>query len=146
MSQKQGGKGKSSSPSDIGYWKRVSPEAQRAKRIARHAARLIRLGHFASIPNALKAAINSCEPKGKIDYGRHIPKPDHRHMVMTEAIKRTARFPLHIVISEGVTIAWSENQSDAITAIALMAPRRQYTHDLLYDTGRRQVISSRNTN
>jgi len=40
MAQKQGGKGKQSSPSDIAYWKRINPTTQAAKRLAKHRARM----------------------------------------------------------------------------------------------------------
>ncbi len=145
QSQKQGGKGKSSSPSDLSYWKRISPERQRTKRIARHAKRLLKQDpYYKGMPNALNAAINGCEPKGKISYG-HARKPlPLTKTVLSDNIRTTVHFPVHIVISEGVCVEISPRQSDAVARINMLAPSQQYSHELLHDSGRRELISARN--
>ena len=72
MAQKQGGKGKSSSPSSIAYWKRVSPTAQKTKRAAQHARRMGK-----SLPELQKAGAFSLPefPKLRTEDAARFPIP-----------------------------------------------------------------------
>ena len=145
MAQKQGGKGKSSSPSDLGYWKRVSPERQRAKRIERHARRLLAQGKFSTTPNALKAAINFCEPTGKLVYPRK-PQifPPQRVVFNSNAHDlRSPIFPIDQIIASGVILESSSRESDALACIAMLGTHVAYQHIRQLPSGRRILISSR---
>lgn len=73
MAQKQGGKGKSSSPSSIAYWKRVSPATQKAKAAARHARRM---GKTPTQLAASGAYLGLPEfPKTRPDFSPTLPVP-----------------------------------------------------------------------
>ena len=122
MAQKQGGKGKKSSPSDIGYWKRVNPEAQRAKRIERHARKLLKHGGYENTPNALKAAINHAETNPQDFPKTHRSKPfSPDRVILSDRIPdfRKAHelgHPIFSLVCNGRILQQSLNESECLLA------------------------------
>lgn len=111
MASKQGGKGKSSSPSSIAYWKRVSPDAQKAKRIAKHCRRMgLTMAQLAN-RNGLPTVAN---------YPRqHIPAPAQfavfSRPVDAAGCAKPGENP-RLVICEGVAI-WAGGRDGAAASV-----------------------------
>jgi len=119
MAQKQGGKGKSSSPSSVAYWKRVSPSAQKAKRANQHAKRmgkthtkLIEAGAF-SLPEF---------PKLRASFSPTLPVP----MASLRELPNVAKLGGGFVIADGVILdaATRTNELHAAYGNSRTVPRR----------------------
>jgi hypothetical protein len=130
MAQKQGGKGKSSSQSDLNYWNRLKLSGGRSKRKLRN------------LKNAGKLA-------GSVpDYGRKPAKgkSPERVVFSGQTAKQSGAF-LHIIRCNGVILEISPRLSDVIFSRDRIAPKLDYTHGILNPlTGRVLPIASRNAN
>lgn len=150
--QKQGGKGKKSSPSTLQYWARIKAvngaETHRTARIQRHAKRMLadaqRLGKPIP-PNPLRYFANLAE-QGKPNFPRlrHNRFPDAK-MVMTETVKRDWSkdpYGTHQLFVAGVQVD-AGPQSVIILALANLPPQLEYQHYHQLPSGRRLLVSSR---
>lgn len=135
MAQKQGGKGKSSSPSDQAYWKRVRPEAQREKRMARHAKRQ-------GLNKAQMAEACTMPDFPKIRAERPT-RPEIPSLVRIDS----AGFPIHAVYVEGVCVEFSQWRTDADDAKRKTMSRLSYEHRVISPiSGQSRLIESRRAN
>lgn len=137
MTQKQGGKGKSSSQSDKNYWNRVKleggAERRREKRIARHR---VRMGL-----NISQIALATNPPSHRFP---HKPRPLEK-VVFSGKVPDYADIPLHVVFVAGVLIEISPKQSTAETAFSGKFSHLEASHEILWPTyGRRTLVTSAN--
>ena len=120
MPQKQGGKGKTSSPSDQAYWKRVNPAAQKAKRIARHRRRM----------GLNQAQISAATAPAHYP---HVPISREKESVILSLPVRAnyAGLYLHTLTVAGVLVEISPAVSDISRAKADTFSRLSYEHRTL---------------
>lgn len=117
MAQKQGGKGKASSPSDQAYWKRVRPEAQREKRMARHALRMGLTTREMAI---------ACQTP---DFPRKPLPREIERVTFPQAVRQnSAGLFNQMLFVEGVLVEISPKATDIATAKAQTFSRLGYAH------------------
>lgn len=132
MANKQGGKGKKSSPSRAASHVRgpKRTEINREIKMARHARK-----------HGLTKA-QMAEACQGVKYPR-VSKPfEGQRVVLSQTVKET-QGPHHLVIVAGVLVNISEKQSEAISTINSLHSRLGYSHEILHDLGRRTLVSAR---
>lgn len=136
MAQKQGGKGKSSSPSDIAYWKRVNPETQKAKRLARHKRKM-------GLNSPQLTASQALTHFPRVPLPRPIPS-----VILDGKVRDFSSSPfLHILECDGKVLEISPHRADIEAVKGNLLPGLPFRHSILNTlSGAKSLHQSRNFN